>query len=102
MHLSLKVAAAATALSLTLTTSAARAEGPLGFFELASSVEAGATLPTSSTQQKSLSLELLMPLVRNHFTRILAGMGPRAFTQQVVTMPELLGVGLASSLRAEF
>ena len=88
-------------LAIALQASTARAESPV---QLSSLVESGAMVPTSSTKQLLLSLQVLVPFARSAGTRWFAGFGPRAMTQELLSsnLPELISVGLGSSFHVQF
>lgn len=96
-----RASAVVTATIIALYASAARAEPPV---QVASSVEAGAVVPSTSTKHQFFSLELLVPLVRAAGTKLLAGAGARALTRDLPTssLPSLVALGAAGSLRLEF
>lgn len=86
---------------MLLQATPARAESPLSF---ASSLEHGGSLPTSSTKHLMVTLQLLVQLPAVTSAKLFAGLGPRAVTQELLTsnIPQLVSLGMASSLRAEF
>lgn len=86
---------------ILLQTSASRAESPL---RLASSIESGAVVPTSSTKELVLSLQLLVPFARAAGIKAFAGLGPVAMTRHLSTsnLPELVAFGAAGAFRLEF
>lgn len=96
-----RATAVLTALILSLYASAARAEPPV---QIASTVEAGAVVPSTSTKHQLFSLELVVPLLRAAGTKLLAGAGARAITRDLPTsaLPSLVALGAAGSFRLEF
>jgi hypothetical protein len=84
------------------SVSSARADESNPVVRLAGSVDGARMIPTSSTKELMLDLQLLIPI--DAARRLFAGIGPRALTQELLTstMPEVLSIGLTSSLSAQF
>jgi hypothetical protein len=89
-------------IALAFGAATARAEGPVDSVRVASSLESGRAIPTSSTKQLVVTLQLLVPVSTT--AKVFAGIGPRALTQELLTssFPQLLSLGWASTLHAEF
>lgn len=103
----MKLRPMAVLVTLSLVTACAdgaRADEAKGseYLRFAGSVDGGHMIPTSSTKQLVVDLQLLFPI--DGTRRLFAGIGPRALTRELLTstLPEVLSVGLTSSLSAQF